>query len=96
MKSHADQCQANHEGSSGKMEVDAAIEMFKRSESLHGVKCAFYIGDGDSKTFKGILEAKPYENCLVQCIDHVQKKGHSFKKSKKTEQKVLGEEGNLY
>ena len=44
------------------MEVDAVIEMFKRSESLHGLKYANYIGDGDSKTFKGILGSEPYEN----------------------------------
>jgi len=39
------------------MEVDAVIEMFQRSEALHGLKYANYIGDGDSKTFKGILDA---------------------------------------
>ena len=33
-ESHADKCQANHEGSVGKMEVDAVIEMFQHSESL--------------------------------------------------------------
>lgn len=59
-ESHASECSANHEGSAGKMEVDAAIEMFQRSESLHKLKYANYIGDGDSKTFKGITDAKPY------------------------------------
>lgn len=56
-ESHHDTCEKNHEGSSGKMEVDAVIDMFKRSEELHGVKYCHYIGDGDSKTFKGILVA---------------------------------------
>ena len=44
IKTHADQFQANHEGSSGKMEVDAVTKMLKRSESLHGLKYANYIG----------------------------------------------------
>lgn len=71
---HASECQANHEGSAGKMEVDAAIELFQRSETLHGVKYTSYIGDGDSKTFKGITDANPYENTTVikkECVDHV-------------------------
>ena len=66
IETHADQCQANHEGSSRKMEVDAVIEMFKRSGSLHGLKYANYIGDGDSKTFKGMLESESYEKLLVK------------------------------
>lgn len=71
---HKDECQANHEGSAGKMEVDAAIEMFQRSESLHALKYANYVEDGDFKTFKGIVESQPYENFTVkkkECIDHV-------------------------
>jgi len=56
VENHANECQANHEGSSGKMEVDAIVEMFARSEELHGVKYHYYVGDGDSKTFKGILD----------------------------------------
>ncbi|XP_011859127.1 PREDICTED: uncharacterized protein LOC105556642 [Vollenhovia emeryi] len=33
-ETHKDKCQRNHEGSSGKMEVDS-VEMFERSETLH-------------------------------------------------------------
>ena len=50
-ENHASECQANHEGSAGKMEIDAVVEMFRRSETLHDAKYASYIGDGDSKTF---------------------------------------------
>lgn len=65
--SHADDCTINHEGSSGKMEVDGAIEIFARSEELHGVKYLSYISDGDSKTFKGVTESKPYgENIKIK------------------------------
>lgn len=76
-KTHTNQCQVNHEGSAGKMEVDAVVEMFKRSETLHQVKYINYIGDGESKTFKDILDAEPYANFTVvkkEYIDHVQKR----------------------
>jgi len=66
MESHADECSANHIESAGKMEVDAAVEMFLRSEELHNIRYSSYIGDGDSKTFKGIVESQPYgEDCIV-------------------------------
>lgn len=61
-KKHTNQCQANHEGSSGKMEVDAVIEMFECSETLHIIKYANCLGNGDSKTFNGIMEKNLYEN----------------------------------
>lgn len=61
-ETHAAECQANHEGSAGKMEVVAAVEMFQRSQELHNVKYANYIRDGDSKTFKGITDAKPFSD----------------------------------
>ena len=34
--------------------------MFCRSEELHGVNYCNYIDDGDSKTFKGILDRELY------------------------------------
>lgn len=77
LETHVNECQSNHEGSAGKMEVDAVIEMFQRSESVHQLKYANYVGDGDSKTFKDIVNAQPYENFSVrkkECIDHVQKR----------------------
>ncbi|KYN22479.1 hypothetical protein ALC57_05121 [Trachymyrmex cornetzi] len=42
------------------MEIDVIKEMFSRSEEKFGVKYITYIGDGDSKTFKAILNL----NCL--------------------------------
>lgn len=76
-EAHESVCTANHSGSAGKMEVDSMIEMFKRSEDLHGVKYANYIGDGDSKTFSAIKKLQPYEDLEVkkkECIGHVQKR----------------------
>jgi len=97
-QTHQETCQANHEGSAGKMEVDAVIEMFQRSTSLHDVHYANYVGDGDFKTFKGILDSNPYENCIVQkkeCIDHVQKRMGSRLRKLKQNKKGLGGKGKL-
>ncbi|XP_067208399.1 uncharacterized protein [Linepithema humile] len=70
------------------MEVDAIVEMFSRSEELHGIKYSNYIGDGDSKTFKGIVDSNSYKDLTVrkkECIDHVQKRmGKQFRDLKKT------------
>lgn len=60
-QSHAANCQSNQEDSAGKMECEAVVEMFQRSEDLYSVKYSHYVGDGDFKTFKQILEAKPYD-----------------------------------
>lgn len=46
------------------MEVDAAVDMFERSENLHNVKYIYYVGNGDSKTFKGIFRLKVFNFCV--------------------------------
>lgn len=75
---HEPDCNVNHEGSAGKMEVDGIIEMFKRSEELHSAKYGFYIGDGDTNTFKMLYETKPYGDDLTvkkkECVLHVKKR----------------------
>ena len=74
---HADECSVNYEGSSGGMEVQGVVEMFGRSENLHDAKYAYYIGDGDSKTFTNLLDAQPYKDFIVQkleCVLHVGKR----------------------
>jgi len=42
------------------MEVEAITEMFKNSRKTYNVKYTNYIGDGDSKTYTGIINAAPY------------------------------------
>ena len=75
---HQEHCDANHEGSSGKMKVDGMIEMFQRSEELYNIKYANYIGDGDPKTFKSLIDVNPYGEDLVirksECVLHVTKR----------------------
>lgn len=97
-ESHIGECAVNHDGSAGKMEVDAVVEMFRRSETLHQVKYSHYIGDGDSKTFKGITDAKVYEDLTVlkkECIDHVQKRMGTRLRNLKKKTKGLGGRGKL-
>jgi len=94
---HQDQCAANHEGSAGKMEVDAVREMFSRSEEMYGVKYSNYIGDGDSKTFKAILDLNPYDDLKVkksECVGHVEKRMGSRLRNLKKKEK-LGGKGKL-
>lgn len=99
LENHAEKCQANHEGSAGKMEPDAMVEMFNRSEALHQVRYANYIGDGNSKTYKCIVNAKPYgEDFLVtkkECIGHVQKRLGTRLRNLKKENKNVGGRGML-
>lgn len=95
---HEDSYTINHKGSAGKMEVDAVIEIFERSVEKHGVKYVKYIGDGDSKTFKGILDINPYDDDPVvekkECVGHVQKyMGSRLRKAKK-DNKGLGGRGD--
>lgn len=92
--SHEEECTINHDGSAGKMEVDSVKEMFLRSEEKFGVKYTNYIGDGDSKTFKAILDSKPYGDEVPiiksECINHVEKRMHSRLQKIKKEKKLGG------
>jgi len=54
------QCDANHTNSAGKMKPDAMLEIFQRTEELHGVKYVNYIGNRDCETYKKIIEQLPY------------------------------------
>lgn len=96
-KSHQDNCTINHSGSAGKMEVDAVKEMFLRSEEKHGVKYTTYVGDGDSKTFKGILDANPYGDGYVvkkkECVGHVEKRMGTRLRNVKKANKGIGGKG---
>lgn len=87
---HKDECNANHEGGAGKMEVDGVIEMFKRSEENYNVKYANYIGDGDMKTFRTLINAFPYGNEFevkkLECVLHVKKR--MFKRLSEAKKKL--------
>ena len=62
------------------------VEMFARSERLYGIKYANYIGDGDSKTFKGVADSHPYGNFEVKKRVHrscAEGDGHTIEKPEK-------------
>lgn len=75
---HREECSANYdEGSSGGMEVQGILAIFKNSINLHKAKYAHYIGDGDSKTFTNLFSAKPYGDFILkklECVLHVGKR----------------------
>lgn len=91
------ECTRNHEGSSGSMEPKGMMKLFQRSVKKHGVRYAVYIGDGDSSTYKNILDSEPYNNFTVEkreCVGHVQKRmGTRLRKVKKDQK--LGGHGKL-
>ncbi|GFS72064.1 uncharacterized protein TNCV_4213461 [Trichonephila clavipes] len=74
---HSDECSANYFGNSGGMEVEGALRIFNRSEVLHNLKYTQYLGDGDSKAYKAVLESKPYKDVNIEkleCVGHVEKR----------------------
>lgn len=99
MESHKNECSINHEGSSGKMEVNGAVEMFARSETLHSVKYLSYIGDSDSQTYKGIVDSQPYGNDILitkkECVGHITKRMGARLRKVKKDTKGLGGRGKL-
>lgn len=89
-------CSVNHEGSASKMEMDGISEMFHRSEGLHETKYLNYIGDGDSKTFAGLLASSPYGEPVKkkECVGHVQKRMGTRLRNLKKKTKGLGGKGH--
>lgn len=87
---HEADCLANHKGSAGSMEVQGMLEMFARAEYIHNATYKNYIGDGDTKTFKALLE-QDEEIQKKECVNHVQKRmGSRLRNVKKTNKKIGG------
>lgn len=90
--SEHDDCEVNHTGSASKMEVDSVKEMFARSIDSYGVKYVRYIGDGDSATYKGLLNLNPYHVPVekLECYLHVKKRMGTRCRNAKKQNKGLG------
>ncbi|GFU55050.1 uncharacterized protein TNCV_425571 [Trichonephila clavipes] len=76
---HSDECSANYLGNSGGMEVEKVhfSRIFNRLEVLHNLRYTQYLGDGDSKAYKAVLESKPYKDVNIEkleCVGHVEKR----------------------
>ena len=76
--SHKDHCSANYKGTSQSMESSGAVDVWSRSIEKHSLAYGTYIGDGDSSSFKNLIQSDPYEGIVPirkeECIGHVQKR----------------------
>lgn len=107
LEQHKMNCKSNYTGASGGMEVAGAKAICLRSETKLGVRYVKYLGDGDSKGFQSVLEAKPYGDEVVieklECVGHIQKRlGTRLRNLKKnmkgvdlSDGKPLGGKGRL-
>lgn len=67
-------CFKNYSGPSTGMEADILVDGFKQSLDMYNIIYRSVIADGDSSTYKKILEARPYPNITVEkieCRNHV-------------------------
>ena len=67
VKTH--KCFKNWSGNSTAIESDIIVEGFCQSVRMYGMKFNRVIGDGDSNTYKMILDAQPYDDLLVEKIE---------------------------
>ena len=72
-------CNINHHKSAGSMEAVGALAMYQRSIEKHRLIYSEYLGDGDTSSFKEIVDADPYKKYYTQvikleCCGHVQKR----------------------
>ena len=74
---HQHLCEANFLGTSGAMDPHGLLAIFQRSVESYNVRYAEFLGDGDSKAHKRIVEEAVYgekEVTKLECVGHVQKR----------------------
>ena len=85
-ENHTD-CTINFTGTSQAMEGAIAVDLWRRSVQRNRLVYSTYIGDGDSSSFKRVIESNIYGGHEIvrkeECLGHVQKqvKKHLGKKS---------------
>ena len=71
-------CKMNHSGTSTSMEPVGVVRIFERSVHTHGLQYTKFLGDGDSSSFKRVVDHKPYGEEVdihkLECVGHVQKR----------------------
>ncbi|KAJ8897792.1 hypothetical protein PR048_003142 [Dryococelus australis] len=73
---HREACSANYKGTSGGMEVSGVVNIFYRAIPQYNVRYTNYLGDGDCKDHKAVLQTAPYGDKTVpklKCLGHIQK-----------------------
>ncbi|KAM7293982.1 hypothetical protein ISCGN_023533, partial [Ixodes scapularis] len=95
-------CQRNIECNAGRMEVEAALTMFQRSLTKHGLRYTTVLSDGDSRTFHALSEANVYGFIKIEkkdCVNHVHKRMgaalSNIVEKKKAQGESLGGRGKL-
>lgn len=75
---HNQTCTANYIGTSGGMEAEGAVTIYKRSLAQYNVRYIDYLGDGDSNAYSAVCNAMPYGEDTninkLECIGHIQKR----------------------
>ena len=70
-------CSKNHNQSEGSMESEGAINIFSKSIEKYNLRYVHYIDDGDTESYKKVVDAKRYGDFTPQkleCVGHVQKR----------------------
>ncbi|KAM7297060.1 hypothetical protein ISCGN_022214, partial [Ixodes scapularis] len=84
---------------SGRMEVEAALTLFKRSFSKHDLRYTALVSDGDSRTFSALTEENVYGLVPIvkeECLNHVQKRmGTALRNLVQKSDKPLSGKGKL-
>ncbi|XP_075533155.1 uncharacterized protein LOC142566189 [Dermacentor variabilis] len=73
----AHQCQKNTDVKSGRMEVEAALELFRRSLTKNDLRYTNIVCDGDSRTYLALCEDQTYgfiQFSKEDCVNHVEKR----------------------
>lgn len=68
------QCQKNTDVNSGRMEVEAALQLFRRSLSRNDLRYTNIVCDGDSRMFRTLCDEEVYgfvQLSKEDCINHV-------------------------
>ena len=86
---HNSVCEINHDGSSGGMEAQPAVEMFTDSIKKRKLRYTVFVGDGDSSCFGTVKESLSgiYNVEKEECVGHVQKRMGSALRNFKNDHK---------
>ena len=99
---HQPKCQKTIDCSSGAMEMEGAVIIFRRSIQLHGFRYSQMLGDGDAKTYARVCEDDPYDGRPIEkleCVNHVTKRMETalrnLVQNKKAQGQPIGGKGKL-
>ncbi len=92
---HKDKCNKNYAGSSNSMEQQCAKVIWERSVEKHGLRYTTMLSDGDSKSYKYLVESKVYGDSIAiqkeECTNHVSKRMGTALNNLKSECRAQGE-----